>query len=183
MGLLTFFKGIAVLWPFLKEILIGNKKIREALIRNKLSTFFTLANIFTFILFVYAFGEARTKDAVIATLRGEVKTVETSIREQKEQYERQLREKDDYYKPLLVAKDAETAALKARVDAVVGRFDLILKQAERDSQVIDTLRRQIDILTQNQTGSGNSPATRNAYSEQLEKLRQEERKLREQEIK
>lgn len=98
--LVSILKGIITLWPFLKELVLGNQDLRNHVRRNKGSTFLLAALFIMFLLFLFIADAALTtgkalqqaeheKSLLSVKYEGAIKDIE-EIRESKDDYSRRL---------------------------------------------------------------------------------------------
>lgn len=175
MGFFTFIKSLTVIWPFIKEILVSNKALQEKIRRNKATTTYLLANIFIFVLFVYAFSEARGKDTSIVQLSTELSHARDLLEAEKADHSSDMVDKDSFWSPQLEQLKQQNEILQDRVNLLKKRMDESAALLEDNRETIALLRKQIQLYQERDHTS--SPQQRSAYSVELERLRKQEQNI------
>ncbi|MBN22488.1 MAG: hypothetical protein CL678_14485 [Bdellovibrionaceae bacterium] len=163
--LVGLLKGMAILWPFLKELLIGNKEeVKLQARRNKTAVMLSLALVAMFLIFLYITDEALQKnkelqDALYAKTLLEVKL--SSIENDRDIH----RYRTDEYNKRVTDMEAELLQCRGKVDELEEeRGELIVRLATLEQRARST-----------PTPPTRRTGTRSSIQDKLNELRNEER--------
>jgi len=161
-------KILSYLFPFLKEIVLGNTQIREVMARNKLVTAFVTVNLLLFGLYMYAWTEARNKDYALIENLGKVSQLEERLSTAKERYEEKEKSYKDRIEALMREGDGDDARIKTLTEDNAKLRDRIA-EVQKDNA---NLREQFRL--KDRADNARTARQRSMYLEQLERLRRQE---------
>lgn len=154
-------KILSYLFPFLKEIVLGNTQIKEILARNKLVTAFVTVNLLLFGLYMYAWTEARNKDYALIENLGKVSQLEERLTTAKEHWD----EKEKSYKEKIDALTHDEEGFGPRIKSL---SDENAKLRVENNNLREQLR------LKERADRATTPRQRSMYLDQLERLRRQE---------
>lgn len=110
-----FFKFILAVLPFFRDLLTNNKDMNRLVDTHKSTTGLLFINIFLFVLYLYAFNEARDRDFVIAEAIYREKRLEEKITSLDLYYTKKLEDRETLFAERLGVKDQEVDYYKRLV--------------------------------------------------------------------
>lgn len=176
MGILgTILKTLAITWPFIKEMVIKNTSLKEAVRNNRMVTFLFVGLLVVSALCYYMGNVAVAQHNTVKSLRRELNAAEYhldiaggQIDSYGGQVEQLNRDKERIRLAVNWQRD-EIEELNTEINALAEEHSNELAEKQ---DVIDNLREQISLLERKLS---NPPAyTRSRIQERLERLRDQE---------
>jgi len=120
--LYSLLKGLLAIWPFLKEVVLGNADLKEVVRKNKIITAMTVLNILLFLMFLYMADKVITYNTAAGTtfhqkemmkyqLEVEQGKVKTLVEDLELERTRSVRFEAKYAESLLLVTDLTNALL------------------------------------------------------------------------
>lgn len=119
--LVGILKGIIALWPFLKELVLGNQELRNHVRRNKVSTFLLVTLFIMFLLFLFIADSAVTANRALQEVTNENKVLKVKL-ESLEQAIVELRAAREESKGRIDALEKENDSIELRNSELVARL-------------------------------------------------------------
>lgn len=147
--LYSLLKGLLAIWPFLKEVVLGNADLKEVVRKNKIITAMTVLNILLFLMFLYMADKVISYNTAAGTTyhqrelmkyqleveQGKVKTLSDDLELERT---RSVRFEAKYAESLIIVTDL-TNALLARD----GKTPAVRREAAQatpeTSQIVDRI--------------------------------------------
>lgn len=104
MGLL---KIILAVFPFFRELFTNNKDLDHVVTNHKTTTALLMINITMFVLYLYAYNEARERDFVIVEAVSREKRLEEQVSSLDLYYKKRLDDREDLHRSHLEIKKQE----------------------------------------------------------------------------
>lgn len=104
---MMLFKIILAVFPFFKELFTNNKDLHDLVDNHKSMTGLLLVNVFLFILYLYAFNEARSRDFAILEAIQREKQLEEQISSLDSYYTKKLEDREQLFADRLELKKTE----------------------------------------------------------------------------
>ena len=135
--LLGILKGIIALWPFLKELVLGNQEFRNHVRRNKVSTFLMVALVIMFLLFLFIADAAIEANKGLQEAQHEIKVLEVRL-EGLRTTTHDLEADKTEFKTRLDALEREKEALKSANEELIAKLLVSEGKHTQDTKTAQT---------------------------------------------
>lgn len=112
------FKIILAVFPFFRELFTNNKDLDHVVTHHKTTTALLMINIVMFVLYLYAYNEARTRDFVIVEAVSREKRLEEQVSSLDLYYQKKIDDREDLHRGHLELKKQEIDHYKALLSEV-----------------------------------------------------------------
>lgn len=113
MGLL---KLVLMMVPFLKDSILNNPELTMVIRRNRTAMGLLLVNLALFVLYLYTYNDARSKDFAVTAITHRRDQLDHELKETQDYYTRRLQDVDSLHQERLAAKDREIEFYRKRLD-------------------------------------------------------------------
>jgi hypothetical protein len=168
--MLTLFKLLSVCWPFFKEVVFENSEIRAVILRNKLTTAFVVINTLLFVLFMYAYTEARNKENTAFQYSTQISHLEQRNKDDKAYFDGRLSQQEEFWKKRLDDKSGTSEADQLRIKGLEERISSLTAERDTWRNQAGNYKQQLDLIKR--ADNAKSPAAKASYLDRLERLRQ-----------